>query len=254
MVPRLLIASQMPLLAATTIWKSGSEKLMSTTPSNKRGSKMRAVYWLRRPWPHMIRYEAHSVITTSAASATTCTFGSSCWIVTLVMKSRPLSNAVAPRMKPNQTLSSSPTLLLRRATTTSFGCANGHSRSISCVRRTMRVWRSTGRSVGRHRVGQDADQGAGHLDANRPDHDALDPLLGGEGRLRLDGCYFPDEREDECQGADRSDQRLADVNPRRDEVGDRSDVRTRGEKVHVKPPVVLRERLGVNRRARNPGC
>src|SRR6266849_5879610 len=74
--PKLLIASQMALLAATTTWKSGREKLISTTPINSRGSRMRAVYWLRRPWPHMIRYAAHIVIKTRAPLATSWTFGS----------------------------------------------------------------------------------------------------------------------------------------------------------------------------------
>src|SRR5450631_3042085 len=105
-------------------------------------------------------------------------------MVTLLMKSPPVSKSVVRRMKPNQTLSSSPRVSLRRATTTSFGCANGHSRSRRRVATMVKFWNwSTRRSVGRssrHRIRQDGDQGARHLDADGPDDDALDPLFGGE--------------------------------------------------------------------------
>src|ERR1700694_6041634 len=120
----------------------------------------------------------------------------------LLMKSWLVSKSVVLRTKPNHTLSAWPALASRRATTPSFGCANGHSMSSSCVTRTMRVWRSTRRSVGgraRYRIRQDADQRARDLDADRSHDDALDPLLGGQGRLRLDRRDLPDERENESQ-------------------------------------------------------
>src|SRR5260370_26034714 len=111
------------------------------------------------------------------------------------MKPPLVSKSVVLRMKPKHTLSIRSMLSFSKATTTSCGCANGHNRSISCVTRTIRVWRSTRSSVGcrgRHRVRQDADQRAGNLDTDRPDDDALDPLLGGKRRLRFDCGDLPD--------------------------------------------------------------
>src|SRR5258708_11340633 len=168
-------------------------------------------------------------------------------MVRCLMKGPPVSKSVVLRMNPNHTLSSRSMLSFSKATTTSCGCANGHSRSISCVTRTIRVWRSTRSSVsggGWHRVRQDADQRAGHLDTDRPDDDALDPLLGGKRRLRFDSGDLPDEREDERERTDRSDQRLSDMNPGGDQNGDGRDVGTTGEKNHLRLQRVLPSRLG----------
>src|SRR5260370_20788670 len=140
------------------------------------------------------------------------------------MRAPRVSKSVVLRMNPNHSLSSRSMLSFSKASTTSCGCANGHSRSISCVTRTIRVWRSTRSSVsggGWHRVRQDADQRAGHLDTDRPDDDALDPLLGGKRRLRFDSGDLPDEREDERERTDRSDQRLSDMNTAGDQNADR---------------------------------
>jgi len=76
-----------------------------------------------------------------------------------------------------------------------------------------------------HGPREDVDQRAGNLDADRADDDALDPLLGCERRMRLDGRDLPDEREDEGQGADRGDERLGDMRPGRNQVGNGCDVR-----------------------------
>src|SRR5438552_12461790 len=63
---------------------------MRTAAINSRGRRMRALYWVETPWPHMIRYDAHSATSTIAALATSCSLGSKRWIVELVMKSPPL--------------------------------------------------------------------------------------------------------------------------------------------------------------------
>src|SRR5438477_4120590 len=86
----------------------------------------------------------------------------------------------------------------------------------------------------RHRAGEDSDQRARHLDADRADDDALDPLLSRERGLRLHGRDLPDEREDERESADGSDERLADVDPCVDQVDDGRDVGFAGEKNHVR--------------------
>ena len=49
---------------------------MSAADSSSRGSMIRVVNWLRRPWLHMIRYEAQIATRVRAAFATTRTFGS----------------------------------------------------------------------------------------------------------------------------------------------------------------------------------
>src|ERR1700676_3555977 len=143
------------------------------------------------------------------------------------MKSWPVSKSVVLRTKPNHTFVTWPKLTSRRATTTSFGCANGHSRSSSWVTRTMRVWRSTRSSVRRrawYRIRQDADQRARDLDTDRPDDDALDPLLGGQGGLRFDRSNFPDERKNKSQRANGTNERLADMDPGGYQVRNRRDV------------------------------
>src|SRR5467141_4627034 len=63
-----------------------------------------------------------------------------CWMVEFRVKSPPDSKSVVRRMKSNQTLSRSPMLSFSIPRTTSFGCANGHSESSSCVSLTMRSW------------------------------------------------------------------------------------------------------------------
>jgi len=109
-VLKLCTAWLIALAAPTPIWNIGSAKLISTTAMKSLGSNMRAVYWVKRPWPHMIRYEAHKAMRTSAASATSCTFGSKRWMAAAFTKSPPVSRSVVLRMNLNQTLSSSPTL------------------------------------------------------------------------------------------------------------------------------------------------
>src|SRR3989442_8335112 len=52
------------------------------------------------------------------------------------------------------------------------------------------------------------------------------------------------EREDEGQRADRADERLADVDPRRDEVGDGRDIGFAGEEKHVRLQVFSRHATG----------
>ena len=47
--PKLRMAMHIALLAVTTIWTRGRQKLMSTTPMNNRGNRILAVYWLRSP-------------------------------------------------------------------------------------------------------------------------------------------------------------------------------------------------------------
>src|SRR6266849_3132716 len=84
-----------------------------------------------------------------------------------------------------------------------------------------------------HRLGQDVDQRARDFDANRPDDDALDPLLGGQRGFRFSRGNFPKEREDESKSADRRHQCLANVDPGRDQVRDRRDVGPGVEKNHV---------------------
>ena len=71
---------------------------------------MRAVYWVKSPCPHMIRYEAHKAISTRAALAISCTFGSKRWMVALFTKSPPVSKSVVLSTNLNQTFSSKPTL------------------------------------------------------------------------------------------------------------------------------------------------
>src|SRR5713226_1599214 len=66
--------------------------------------------------------------------------------------------------------------------------------------------------------------------------------------------WYTHEREDERECADRRDQGLADVNPGRDEVGDRRDVRLGGEKNHAGPPAVLRPRLRGDSKKGNRAC
>src|ERR1700682_4574854 len=95
----------MVLLASTTIWRRGCEKLISTAPMNKRGSRMRAVYCERSPWPHMIRKEPHIAINTRAESHRNWTEGSYRRIVEFEMNSLPVSKLVVLRMKRNHTLS-----------------------------------------------------------------------------------------------------------------------------------------------------
>src|SRR6266508_2086822 len=97
-----------------------------------------------------------------------------------------------------------------------------------------RIWSK--RLLRRNGAGQDADQGARDLDADGADHDALDPLLGGERRVRLDRGDLPEERADKGKRADRSDERLADMGPGEDQVGDWGQTRQTLRKQHVKPP------------------
>ena len=106
------------LLAATTAWIIGNAKLMSTAPMNRRGSRMRALNWLRSPCPHMIRYDAHSVTSTNALFASAWTVGSNCVMVAFWMKSWVVSRSVVRSTKSNQTLSKSPRLSLSRTAAT----------------------------------------------------------------------------------------------------------------------------------------
>ena len=232
---------------STTAWKSGSEKLMRTAPMKRRGSRIRAEYWVRSPWPHMIRYEAHIATSTSAALETIWTLGSKRWIVALAMKSPLVSKSLVLRTKSNQTLSRSPTLSLSRRTTMLEGVlerreyvedfAQNDEQRLDLTEQLVHASTS---EFGTELV-RIVDQRAGDLDSDRPDHDALDPLLGRQGRLGFHRGDLPDEREDEGQSPDRPDQRLADVNPSGDEGGDRRDVGFRGEKVHVSLLLFLTE-------------
>ena len=43
------------LSRSTAAWKSCGERLMRAAAAASRGSMMRTVYWLKLPWPHMIR-------------------------------------------------------------------------------------------------------------------------------------------------------------------------------------------------------
>src|SRR5260370_4771624 len=90
------MAGDAALLAGTTACSIGSAKLMRTTDSNSRGSRMRAVYWLRKPWPHMILYEAQIATIARAPLAMSCTLGSKAWMVELDVKSWPVSKSVGP--------------------------------------------------------------------------------------------------------------------------------------------------------------
>src|ERR1700674_6067154 len=132
-------------------------------------------------------------------------------------------------MNPNQTLISSPRLSSSRAFTTASGCASGHRRpSIRPMAstRAFRYWVQSIDSVRRrrHRAGENADQRARHLDPDRADDDALDPLLRFKHRLGLDCGDLPQEGKNESQSADRADQRLADMDPGVDQVLDVGDV------------------------------
>ena len=109
------------LVAVTIIWKSGMAKLMSTAAMNRRGRRVRAVYCVNRLCPHMIRYDAQSATSTSAALAMSCTFGSKRWIVALVTKSPPVSKSVVLRMNLNHTFRRRPTLSSRILATTRLG-------------------------------------------------------------------------------------------------------------------------------------
>src|SRR5205807_2793145 len=85
---------------------------------------------------------------------------------------------------------------------------------------------------------------AGDFDADRADHDPLDPLLGRERGLRFDRSDLPDESEYERQRANRADEGLADVDPRGDEVGYRGDVGFAGEEKHVRLQLFSRHATG----------
>src|SRR2546423_1130354 len=96
-------------------------------------------------------------------------------------------------------------------------------------------------STAMDRPREDLDQGAGHLDADGSDHDALDPLLGLGDRAGVDRGHLPEEGQDKCQGADRAHQGLADRGPGGDQVDDgrdgRGDARLGGkEEVHGAAP------------------
>src|ERR1700730_4439666 len=136
----------------------------------------------------MIRYEAQTTRNANAASATSCTVGSNLVMVTLRVKSPPVSKSVVRRMNPNHTLSSKPRLPSTSAETIRLGWASGHRTKLSrpsasssaLIRPTS--WFQSNKSVsrGRHRAGQDANQRPGDLDADGADDDALNPLFGRE--------------------------------------------------------------------------
>src|SRR5579859_5546660 len=186
----------------------------------------------------MIRYEAHIATSTSAAFETIWTFGSKRWMVALAVKLPLVSKSLVLRTKSNQTLSRSPTLSLSNRTTMLDGCSSGAIMSRTLLKTTSSDWISPNSwSIcllrrGRHRAGENPDQGACDLDPDRPDHDALDPLLGRQGRFGFHRGDLPDEREDESQRTDRADQRLADVDPGSDQIRNRRDVRVSSEKQH----------------------
>src|SRR5438309_3071794 len=107
--------------------------------------------------------------------------------------------------------------------------------SSSC-RRVSRTSISTPGSVARHRAGEDLHKGARHLDADGPHDDPLDPLLRLEHGPGLGGDHLPQEGEDEGEGADGPDQRLAGEDPAVKDVLDRLD----GLRCHVRrPPGVM---------------
>src|SRR5215813_8934313 len=68
-------------------------------------------------------------------------------------------------------------------------------------------------SAARNGTSEDVHQRARHFNPDGADDDPLDPLLGLQHGLRLDGEHLPQKRDHEGQGTYRSDERLTDEDP-----------------------------------------
>src|SRR5215467_1494538 len=195
------------LLASMAACTSGTEKLISMAARSSRGNSTRSTNWLRVVVrPHIMRNPAYVMTAVRAESAATCTTGVRLRIGPMVVNGVP-GAAGLPVLRTNTRSAS--------RTSWTFSTTNAWTLPPRSTARRMasRAWSTSAMSVGWYRPGEDVHERAGHLDAQGPDHDPLDPLLGLEDRLGLDGEHLPEKGHDECQSADGADQRLADEDP-----------------------------------------
>src|SRR5215467_4617563 len=214
------------LLASMAACTSGTEKLMRMAARSSRGNSTRSTNWLRVVVrPHIMRNPAYVITAVRAESAATCTTGVRLRIGPIVVNGVP-GSAGLPVLR-TKTRSAS-------RTSWTFSTTNAWTLPPRSMARRMasRAWSTSVMSVGGgHRPGEDVHERAGHLDAQGPDHDPLDPLPGLEHGLGLDGEHFPEKCHDEGQGANGADQRLADEDPAGEHVLDGlNGVRRHGER------------------------
>src|SRR5215472_2117334 len=191
------------LLASMAACTSGTAKLIITAARSSRGNSTRSTNWLRDVVrPHIMRNPAYVITAVRAESAATCTTGVRLRIGPIDVNGVP--GAAGLPVRRTNTRSAS-------RTSWTFSAMNAWTLPPRSTARRMasRAWRTSPMSVGGNRPREDVHQRARHLDAQRPDDDALDPLLGLEHGLRLDGQHLPEERHDEGQGADGADELLA---------------------------------------------
>src|SRR5215469_73188 len=144
--------------------------------------------------------------TVRAASEASCTSGVKAWIgPTVVNEALGTVGFVVRKMK-----------VCRASPTTWTLCATNQA----TFEPRSTAWRMASSALSRSAIsvagngpGEHVHQRPGHLDADGADDDPLDPLLGLENRLRLDGEHLPEEGDHEVQGTDRSNEGLADEDP-----------------------------------------
>ncbi|TMC13457.1 MAG: hypothetical protein E6J41_00420 [Chloroflexi bacterium] len=202
------------LLASTAAWISGTAKLIRMAARSSLGNRTRSTNWLRIVvLPHIMRKPANVITAVSAELAAICTTGVIVRIGPTVVNGS-LGEAGLPVLRRNA----------RSAARTSWTFSTMNAWMLpprSMARRiASRAWSTSPMSVTGNRPGQDVHQRARHLDAQGPDDDALDPLLGLEDGLGLDGKHLPEKCDYEGQGADGADQRLADEDPAGEHVLD----------------------------------
>src|SRR5215471_2979576 len=220
------------LLASIAICTSGTAKLISSAASMTRGRRTRRTNWLRIVVrPHIMRKLAQVITAVSAELATTWISGAKVRIgPTLVNGS--LGSDGFPVRKMN---SRSASITSRAFSTTNAWTFPPRS---TARRMASRACSRSDTSVARHRTREHVHQRARHLDADRADHDALDPLLRLQHRLRLDSQHFPKKCNDERERADRADQRLTDDDPAGEDVLNGLDLGRHGKR----PPECLSRR------------